>query len=163
MTLDESRVRQTYEKFFIPKYHGSLMASPEQVGPLGQRGNVVQEWPRWAGRRNALMSDLLQWIRFAAAVLGLVVGAAGHARADLVVDQQQTSQNGTGLAQYSIGESFTPTATRMDTVEFKLFSEGSTTLQLAILDGLVGNDGLGGGGPRDVRLCHHNEHDSCTH
>jgi hypothetical protein len=80
----------------------------------------------------------------AVAVCWLMLGAAGRAEADLVVDQQQTIQNGTGLATYSIGQSFTPTATLMDTVEFKLFSEGSTTLQLAILDGLVGDDGLGG-------------------
>ena len=79
------------------------------------------------------------------AALALLVSGVGRAKADFIVDQQQTVQNyGTGSAPYSIGQSFTPTATLMDTVEFTLFSQGSTSLQLAILDGVVGTDGLGG-------------------
>lgn len=83
-----------------------------------------------------------------AAVLGL--GAMHQAGAALVVDQQQTLQTVEGVALLpswtSIGQSFTPGLDAIDWAEFRLRSETTTevSVSLSILDGVVGDNGLGG-------------------
>jgi hypothetical protein len=84
---------------------------------------------------------VLRTLLFTAAVLVL---GSGYAKAGFVIDQQNTSHNDGGSADYAIGQSFTPTATSMNTVEFLLYSNSTTILQLAILDGVSGSNGLDG-------------------
>ena len=86
----------------------------------------------------------------AAAVLGLVAGAVGPARADLfILDQQQTANSSGGGAinppWSSIGQSFTPTLSSVQWAEFTLRAESAPVdLHLAIRDGLSGSNGLAG-------------------
>jgi hypothetical protein len=76
--------------------------------------------------------------------------ATQASQAALVVDQQQTAQTVEGVAMLpswtSIGQSFIPTLDSIDWAEFMLRAETSTpvTVRLSILDGVSGNNGLGG-------------------
>ena len=87
-----------------------------------------------------------------AMAIGLIALGAGRAEASLIVDQQQLVSNSGGGATNppwtSFGQSFTPTLSSIQWAEFTLKNESSPfvpiDLQLAILDGQVGSNGLGG-------------------
>jgi len=87
-----------------------------------------------------------------AIAIGPIALGAGRAEANLVVDQQQLVFNSGGGAinpgWTSFGQSFTPTLSAIQWAEFTLKNQSSPfvpiDLQLAILDGQVGSNGLGG-------------------
>ena len=87
-----------------------------------------------------------------AVAIGLIALGAGRVEANLTVDQQQPVYSSGGGAinppWTSFGQSFTPTLSSIEWAEFTLENQSSPLvpidLQLAILDGQVGSNGLGG-------------------
>jgi hypothetical protein len=87
-----------------------------------------------------------------AAAIGLIALVPGRVEASQIVDQQQSVHTSGGGAiapsWTSFGQSFTPTLSSIQWAEFVLENQSSPvvpiSLQLAILDGQVGTNGLGG-------------------